>query len=61
MKFLTPYDIAEILSISYEKALNFVKYSGVEYIHIGRQYRVSEDALKVFLKKHREINIESEV
>ena len=50
-KTLTPKDIAEILQISYETALAFVKYSGIEYIKVGRQYRVSEAKLAAFLSK----------
>ena len=37
--------------ISYEAALAFIKYSGIDYIKIGRQYRVSEDKLAAFLMK----------
>lgn len=48
---LTPNDIAEILGVSYETALAFIKYSGVDYVRIGRQYRVSENKLKAFLEK----------
>ena len=55
MKYLTAYDIAEMLGVSYEKALDFIKYSGVKHLKIGRQYRVSEDALNIFLQKNTEI------
>lgn len=56
-KLLTPYDIAELLQISYEKALAFIKYSGVKHIQLGRQYRVSEKALAAFLDKNTIIDI----
>lgn len=49
--FLTPHDIAEILHISYESALAFIKQSGIDYIQIGRQYRVSQDAFETFIKR----------
>ena len=55
MTLLTPQEIAEILKISYEKALDFIKYSGVEYIKIGRQYRVDESKLNAFLQKNNDI------
>lgn len=55
-KFFTPRDIAEILQISYEKALAFIKYSGIKYIKIGNQYRVSEAALNAFLQKNTVID-----
>ena len=47
--YMTVGEIAEMLKISYDKALEFVKYSGVEYVQIGRQYRVLESKLNVFL------------
>ena len=58
MKFLTPHEIAKILQLSYEKALEFVKYSGVPYIRIDRQYRVEETAFKAFLFKKDNIHID---
>jgi excisionase family DNA binding protein len=48
---LTPKEVAAILKISYESALAFIKYSGVDYIRIGNQYRVSAEKLKAFLNK----------
>ena len=50
-KMLTPREVAEILHISYEAALAFIKYSGVDFIKIGRSYRVAEDKLSSFLLK----------
>jgi excisionase family DNA binding protein len=48
---LTPHDVADILKVSYETALEFIKYSGIDYIKIGRQYRISKDKLTAFLLK----------
>lgn len=45
MKMLTPAEVAERLSISYDTALQMIKYSGLPYLKIGRQYRVSEDVI----------------
>lgn len=42
MKMLTPAEVAERLSISYDTALHMIKHSGIAYLKIGRQYRVSE-------------------
>ena len=50
-KVLTPTDIAKLLGISYESALAFIKNSGVEYLKLGRQYRVAEDKLRAFLAR----------
>ena len=48
-KVLTPKEVAEILKISYDSALAFIKYSGIEYKLICNQYRVLEDVLDAFL------------
>lgn len=48
-KYFTTKEVAEMLKISYDKALEFIKFSGVEYVKIGRQYRVSEPKLDAFL------------
>ena len=50
-QMLTPHEIAAILQLSYDKTLAFVKYSGIDYIKVGRQYRVAEDKLTAFLMK----------
>lgn len=47
--YLTVREIAELLKISYDSALEVVKYSGIEYVQIGRQYRVLESTLYQFL------------
>lgn len=49
MAMLTAQEIAKILKISYHKALDFIRYSGVDYLKIGNQYRVSEDKFKAFV------------
>ena len=56
-KYLTPHDVAEMLQISYEKALRLMKYTSLETVKIGRQYRVSEKALAAFLDSNTEIDI----
>ena len=58
VKMLTPKDIAEIFCISYESALNFIKTSGIDYIRMGRQYRVSEDKLKRFISMGGSISVD---
>lgn len=50
-EFLTPQDIADILLISYESALAFIKQSGIDYWQIGRQYRVSKETFETFMKR----------
>ncbi len=50
-KLLTPHEIAKILDVSYASALSFIKYSGIDYIKVGHQYRVSEEKLTAFISK----------
>ena len=57
-KVLTPKDIAEILSISYDSALSFIKNSGIEYLELGRQYRVTEDKFLAFLAQEGCISVD---
>ena len=47
-KYLTVKDVAEMLQISYENALHYIKHN-VEYVTIGKQYRVSEKKLNAAL------------
>ena len=58
-RMLSPREVAKILGISYEAALAFIRYSGIDYIKVGRQYRVSEEKLAAFLaqKGQREVNL----
>lgn len=48
---LTPREVAEVLKIGYEAALAFIKYSGIDYLRIGNQYRVSAEKLRAFLNR----------
>ena len=59
LEVFSPQEIARILKISYDKALNFIKYSGIPYIKIGRQYRVTKENFEAFInsKESREIDI----
>ena len=49
METMTPKDIAKALKISYHKALDFIKYSGIDYLKIGNQYRVSTEKFQAFI------------
>lgn len=51
LNYLTPHEVASTLRLSYENALAFIKYSGVKYAKIGRQYRVEEKELYSFLTR----------
>ena len=58
LKMLTPNEVAQVLQISYESALAFIKYSGIDYIRVGRQYRVSEEKLTAYLTKRGRIHVD---
>lgn len=47
-RYLTVTEIAEMLKVSYETALHFIK-NNVEYVNVGRQYRVLESKLNAVL------------
>ena len=46
--YLTISEVADMLKVSYDTALTFVKHN-VEYVSIGRQYRVAESKLNEVL------------
>ena len=50
-EMLTPREVAELLKISYETSLAFIKYSGLDYLKVGNQYRVSAEKLRAFLNR----------
>ena len=51
MKMLTPYEIAEILQVSYDTVLSLIRQGELPHVKIGRQYRVSEKALNDYINK----------
>ena len=48
-KYLTVKEVADMLRISYDKALEYIKTCSVEYVQVGRQYRVLESKLNAVL------------
>ena len=48
-RYMTVTEVADYLRVSYDTALNLMKYSEMECIQIGRQYRVLESKLDEFL------------
>lgn len=49
-ELLTIYEVAEILKVSYETALMYVKQNNLA-IKVGRQYRVSQEKLARLLSQ----------
>lgn len=56
--FFTPKEIAAMLKISYEAALSFIKYSGIDFIQIGKQYRVEQSTFKAFFSRKGNITVD---
>lgn len=52
--YLTVKEVAELLKVSYDTALNFIKHN-VEHINIGRQYRVLESKLNEVLYPQKSV------
>lgn len=55
---LTPKEVASILKISYDSALEFIKHSGIDYLKVGRQYRVNKDKLLAYLQQQGQIEVD---
>lgn len=58
MKMLSPADVAERLNVSYDTALQMIKYSGIPYVKIGRQYRVSENVINDMINQNEIVVID---
>ena len=57
-RMLTPRELAGILRVSYEAALAFIKYSGIDFLQIGRRYMVAEDKLTEFLLQEGQVIVD---
>ena len=57
-RYLGTSDISEMLGMCYQKTLDFIKYSGIQYVRIGRIYRVRADVLEKFISDNKNINLE---
>ena len=57
-RMLSPREVAETLGISYEAALAFIKYSGVDFLQIGRRYLVAEEKLTAFLLQKGQVVVD---
>ena len=60
MNMLTPRDIADLMQVSYDTALEFIKTSGITYIQVGRQYRVAETVFETFVSGAQQTSVKSE-
>ena len=58
LKMLSPAEVAERLNVSYDTALQMIKYSGIPYVKIGRQYRVSENVINDMINQNEIVVID---
>ncbi len=54
--YMNTREISDYLGICYAKTLDFIKYSGIKYIRIGRTYYVSKRVLMNFLDNNTNVN-----
>ena len=57
LKYLNSKDISEMLGLCYQKTLDFIKYSGIQYVKIGRIYRVRSDVFEKFVEENNTIDL----
>ena len=46
-----------MLGMCYQKTLDFIKYSGIQYVKIGRIYRVRSDVFEKFVEENNTIDL----
>ena len=54
---LTPAEVAELLKVSYDTALNFIKKSGLPYTKVGRQYRIKKLKLRTQFSSQNSLQV----
>ena len=50
-KALSARDVAGLLGIGYQKALNLIKYGDMDYIRLGNCYKVSHSSFNEWLAR----------
>ena len=55
-QYLTVAEVAKMLKVSYDTALNFVKHN-LEHVVVGRQYRVQESKLNLALYPPKAVKV----
>ena len=50
-ELLTPHEVADVLKVSYEKALDLIRFGGLPSMRVGRQYRVKASDLVAFINR----------
>ena len=53
INLLTVADVAKILKISYDKALEIIKYGEITSFKVGRSFRVEEGDLNAYINRQK--------
>lgn len=48
-EFYTTEEIAQILGVHYQSVRNYMKRGQLQFVRVGRNIRISKDALKAFI------------
>ncbi len=56
--YMNTRQISDYIGMCYVKTLDFIKYSGIKYIKIGRTYFIKKETLDKFLNDNIDINSE---
>lgn len=54
--YMNTRQISDYIGMCYAKTLDFIKYSGIKYIKIGRTYFIEKETLDKFLHDNTDIN-----
>lgn len=49
IKLLTVYEVADLLKVHFNTVYELVRENKIRYVRIGRQIRISEEALSEFI------------
>lgn len=49
--FYTVEQVAELLQVHWQTVLNYIKSGKLKAVKLGRGYRISQEALNVFIQK----------
>jgi len=50
--FYTVEQVAELLQVHWQTVLNYIKGGKLEAVKLGRGYRIAQEALDSFVKRH---------
>lgn len=56
MKLLTTEEVAEILKVDVESVRRFISSGRITAFKVGREWRIKEEDLKVFIERNPNIN-----